>query len=111
LNDGPVQIETESRDRLLASREFHQLVARRWRMSLVLTFLLFVLYYGYVILIAVNKPLLASRYGGGVTPLGIPLGAAVIIGSWILTAVYIVWANRNYDPEVARLRDSLTRRG
>jgi uncharacterized membrane protein (DUF485 family) len=110
LNDGPVHIQSESRDRLLASREFRHLVTRRWRTSLVLTFLLFVLYYGYVILIAVNKPLLATRFGG-VTPLGIPLGAAVIIGSWVLTAIYIVWANRNYDPEVARLRDSLTRRG
>ena len=35
------------------------------------------------------------------TTLGIPLGAAVIVGAWVLTAVYIVWANRHYDPEVA----------
>ena len=38
------------------------------------------------------------------TTLGIPLGAAVIVGAWILTAVYIVWANRYYDPEAQRLR-------
>jgi uncharacterized membrane protein (DUF485 family) len=44
-------------------------------------------------------------------PLGIPLGAAVIAGSWVLTACYVVWANRHYDPEVARLRDLLTKRG
>jgi uncharacterized membrane protein (DUF485 family) len=31
----------------------------------------------------------------------------VIVGSWILTAAYIVWANRVYDPEAARLRDTL----
>ena len=69
-------------------------------MSLALTACLFVLYYGYILLIAVNKPLLAQRMGG-VTPIGIPLGAAVIVGSWILTAIYIVWANRYYDPEAA----------
>jgi uncharacterized membrane protein (DUF485 family) len=34
---------------------------------------------------------------------GIPLGAAVIVGSWVLTAIYIVWANRHYDREAARL--------
>ena len=105
-----MNIQSDARDRLLSSREFHYLVARRWRTSLILTALLFVLYYGYILLIAINKPLLATRLGG-VTPLGIPLGAAVIIGSWVLTACYIVWANRHYDPEVARLRDSLTRRG
>ncbi len=76
-------------------------------MSLILTTLLFVLYYGYILLIAVNKPLMATRMGG-VTPIGIPLGAAVIVGSWILTAAYIVWANRHYDPEVERLRKTLT---
>jgi uncharacterized membrane protein (DUF485 family) len=105
-----VHIQSDARDRLLSSRDFHHLVARRWRTSLILTALLFVVYYGYILLIAINKPLLATRLGG-VTPLGIPLGAAVIIGSWVLTACYIVWANRHYDPEVARLRDSLTRRG
>ena len=79
-------------------------------MSLVLTGALFVLYYGYILLIAVNKPLLATRMGGGMTPIGIPLGAAVIVGSWVLTAIYIVWANRHFDPEAKRLRDSLSAR-
>lgn len=96
----------DTKAQLTGSSAFHQLVARRWRMSLLLTAILFVLYYGYILLIAVNKPLLARRMGG-VTPIGIPLGAAVIVGSWILTAIYIVWANRHYDPEAQRLRDTL----
>jgi uncharacterized membrane protein (DUF485 family) len=32
------------------------------------------------------------------------MAAAVIVGAWILTAAYVVWANRHYDPAVARLR-------
>jgi uncharacterized membrane protein (DUF485 family) len=120
--NAPVHNQTEARDRLLSSHEFRQLVARRWRMSLVLTVVLFVLYYGYILLIAFNKPFLAvhgprnprpvaaeARPDFSV-PLGIPLGAAVIAGSWVLTALYVVWANRHYDPEVARLRDSLSTR-
>ena len=54
---------TGSRE-LLESDAFHHLVARRWRVSLLLTACLFVLYYGYILLIAVNKPLLAQRMGG-----------------------------------------------
>ena len=91
---------------LLASDAFRRLVARRWRVSLFLSLCLFVLYYGYILLIALNKPLLATRMGGG-TPIGIPIGAAVIVGSWVLTAAYIVWANREFDPEAKRLRDTL----
>jgi uncharacterized membrane protein (DUF485 family) len=90
--------------RLLDSPAFHNLVLRRWRISLVLTAALFVLYYGYILLIALNKPFVSTRLGG-ITPIGIPLGAAVIVGSWALTAVYIAWANRVYDREASRLRD------
>jgi uncharacterized membrane protein (DUF485 family) len=88
---------------LLDSPAFHLLVARRLRVSLVLTACLFVLYYGYILLIAADKAFLARRIGE-VTTLGIPLGAGVIVGAWILTAIYVVWANRVYDAEVARLR-------
>jgi uncharacterized membrane protein (DUF485 family) len=96
-------------DQLLKSSEFKQLVTRRWRVSLVLTVLLFVVYYGYIILVATNKTLLARRIGE-TTTLAIPLGAAVIIGAWVLTAAYVVWANRQYDPHVQTLRDRLTHR-
>ena len=91
---------------LLASSEFRHLVARRWRVSLLLTACLFVLYYGYILLIATDKALLSKRIGE-VTTLGIPVGAAVIVGAWILTALYVLWANRAYDSEVARMRDHI----
>jgi uncharacterized membrane protein (DUF485 family) len=99
----------DTKAQLTASPAFHGLVKRRWRVSLLLTTCLFVLYYGYILLIAVNKPLLSQRMGGA-TPIGIPLGAAVIVGSWVLTAIYVVWANRHYDPEVKRLRETLLHR-
>jgi uncharacterized membrane protein (DUF485 family) len=93
---------------LLDSPEFRRLVFRRWRISLVLTACLFVLYYGYILLIATNKEFLSRRIGESTT-LGIPIGAAVIIGAWLLTAIYVAWANRYYDAEVTRLRARLHR--
>jgi uncharacterized membrane protein (DUF485 family) len=102
-------MRSQTKIQLLGSPAFHRLVTHRWWVSMALTAALFLLYYGYILLIAVNKPLLATRMGG-ITPIGIPIGAAVIAGSWVLTAIYIVWANRYYDPEVARLKDSLSHR-
>jgi uncharacterized membrane protein (DUF485 family) len=92
---------------VLDSTEFRGLVWRRWRVSLLLTLLLFVLYYGYILLIATNRQLV-SRTVQGATTVGILLAAGVIAGAWVLTAVYVVWANRHYDPAVAELRDRLT---
>jgi uncharacterized membrane protein (DUF485 family) len=98
-------VKTSVRD-VLDSAEFRGLVARRWRVSIVLSALLFVLYYGYIVLIATNPHLLSRRLGGSTT-LGIVMAAGVIAGAWVLTAAYVVWANRHYDPEVARLRGRL----
>ena len=96
---------TSTRD-MLASPEFRRMVSRRWQISVALTVALFVVYYGYIILVAVNKPLMARRLGD-VTTIGIPLGVAVIVISWILTALYVIWANNVYDKEVKRLREQL----
>jgi uncharacterized membrane protein (DUF485 family) len=98
-------VKTSVRD-VLDSPEFRGLVARRWRVSMILSGLLFVLYYGYIILIATNPHLLSRRIGASTT-VGILMAAAVIAGAWVLTAVYVIWANRHYDPEVARLRRRL----
>lgn len=95
-------MQISSRD-LLASHAFRHLLVRRWRISLVLTACLFLLYYGYILLVATRKAWLSQRIGEATT-LGIPLGAAVIVGAWVLTAVYVAWANRYYDPEVDNLR-------
>ena len=41
-------------------------------------------------------------------PLAGPVvAAAVILGAWVLTAVYVIWANRSYDADVLRLRQRL----
>jgi uncharacterized membrane protein (DUF485 family) len=95
---------TVSSQELLDSDAFRHLVRRRWRLSLLFTLALFVLYYGYILLIAINREFLARRIGDAAT-LGIALGAAVIALSWLLTVAYVIWANRHYDPEVRRLRD------
>jgi uncharacterized membrane protein (DUF485 family) len=98
-------VKTSVRD-VLDSPEFRGLVARRWRVSMILCGLLFVLYYGYIILIATNPHLLSRRIGASTT-VGILMAAAVIAGAWMLTAAYVIWATRHYDPEVARLRRRL----
>ncbi|MEN8160929.1 MAG: DUF485 domain-containing protein [Myxococcota bacterium] len=58
-----------------------------------------------MLLIAWAKPLLATQLVPGLT-LGILLGALVIVVSWLLTWVYVRWANRHYDTALDELRDS-----
>ncbi len=93
-------------EEMLSSREFKSLVSKRWTVSIILTALLFLVYYGYILLVAVDKPFLAQKVGEATT-LGIPLGILVIVLSWVLTVIYVIWANTTYDNEVKRLKELL----
>jgi uncharacterized membrane protein (DUF485 family) len=91
---------------VLGSPEFTALVKKRWSVSMALLVLLFGTYYGYIVLIATNKAFVSQKIGE-VTTLAIPIGIAVILFAWLLTALYVRWANKSYDPEVERLRGQL----
>jgi len=86
--------------------EFKSLVARRWVVSLILTALLLVSYFGFILTLAFNKELLAAKIGAHVT-LGIPVGVGIIVFAWLLTGVYVWWANRHYDRSVKAIRDRM----
>jgi uncharacterized membrane protein (DUF485 family) len=93
---------------VIQSPDFKALVRKRWTVSIALLALLFVSYYGYILLIAADRPLVSQRIGA-VTTLAIPLGIGTIVAAWILTGFYVWWANRKYDPEVERLKGQLER--
>ena len=79
------------------------LAARRWRIARALTVSMLVTYFGFVLLVAYDKPLLGKILMPGLS-LGILLGALVILVAWALTGIYVRWANRVYDAELARAR-------
>ena len=84
--------------------ELHQVVARRWRVGGVLTALMMVAYFGFILLVAFDKDTAGSLLAGGRVSLGIVLGALVIILAPVLTTIYVRWANRSYDPAITALR-------
>jgi uncharacterized membrane protein (DUF485 family) len=86
-----------------ARHEIARLSAARWRVAIVLTAAMMVIYFGFILLVAYNKPLLAHQILPGLS-VGILIGALVIVMSWLLIGVYARWANRHYDAEVERLR-------
>ncbi len=102
----------KSATELIESPEFRALVKTRWSVSVALLSLLFVGYYGYILLVATCPAFVARRLSDApdaVTNLGLVLGIGTLVFAWILTAVYVVWANRAYDPEVQRLKGQLRR--
>jgi uncharacterized membrane protein (DUF485 family) len=77
--------------------------AARWRVAMSLTAAMMAAYFGFILLVAFNKPLLGSLLVPGLS-LGMLLGALVIIVAWVLTWIYVRWANTHYDSSIDRLR-------
>ena len=57
-----------------------------------------VAYYGFILLVAFDKPFLARKLGSGVTTVGMPLGVAVIVFTIVTTWIYVRRANSEFDP-------------
>jgi len=84
--------------------DFKSLSGQKNTVSLVLAMLELALYFGFVALIAFNKPFLSAKISGAIT-VGIPIAVGTILLSWLLTGVYILWANNKYDVLVKKVRD------
>lgn len=84
-------------ERVRANPAYRELVRKRTRFGWTLAAIMFVVYYGYVSLIAFDKQLLAQPVAGGVTSLGIPLGFGVIVFTVLITGLYVWRANREFD--------------
>ena len=77
--------------------------AARWRVAVLLTTAMMVVYFGFILLVAFNKPMLGIPLVDGLS-IGMLLGVLVIVAAWALTWVYVRWANTHYDPHLESLR-------
>jgi uncharacterized membrane protein (DUF485 family) len=87
------------------SNDLRALDAARWRIAIALTAAMMAIYFGFILLIAYDKPLLGSLMAPGLS-VGILLGALVIFAAWVLIWIYVHWANRHYDAAVDAIRRS-----
>lgn len=80
------------------------LVQLRSRLAWLLTVIMLIIFFGYILLVAFRRDILAAPIGDGVTSIGIPVGLGVILAGIGLTAIYVYLANRYFDPLLDDLR-------
>jgi len=78
------------------------LAKRRLSIALVLSAVMVSVYFGFMGLFAFDKPLLGTMLAPGLS-LCIVLGPLVIITSFLLCLVYVLWANRVFDAGIREL--------
>lgn len=95
-----------SLEEILQDVDFKTLSRQKNIVSTILTIIELILYFGFIGLIAFNKPFLSQKISGAIT-IGIPIAILTIILSWILTGIYIRWANAKYDVLVKKVKDKI----
>jgi len=93
-------------EEILNDEDFRSLSSQKNSISVILTILELVLYFGFIALIAFNKPFLASKISGAIS-IGIPIAVATIFLSWVFTGIYIYWANSKYDILVKKVKEKI----
>ena len=90
--------------RIASHPKYQELKRKRTSFGIWLTISMLVVYYGFILLVAFNKPFLATRLGAGVMTMGMPIGLAVIVFTIVITAIYVRRANGEFDELSARIQ-------
>ena len=90
-------MDTDLTSRILSDPKYQELKAKRSSFGWWLTLAMMIVYYGFIVLVAFNKPFLAQKLGTGVTTLGMPIGFGVIVFTVVITAIYVRRANSEFD--------------
>jgi uncharacterized membrane protein (DUF485 family) len=83
--------------RIASHPKYQELKAKRTSFGWWLTLAMMVVYYGFILLVAFNKPFLATKLGAGVMTVGMPIGLFVIVFTIVITAIYVRRANGEFD--------------
>ena len=92
------QSDLEMARRVRANPKFMEMVNKRNTYGWIMTALMMIAYFGYILLIAFNKSFLATKIGAGwTTSIGIPMGLGVILFTIVITWIYVRRANSEFD--------------
>lgn len=91
-------MDAAAADVIRRNPKFVELERKRNSFSWILSILMLVIYYGYILLVAFAPAYLGqSLFGHSATSLGMLIGLGVILSAIVLTGVYVVRANGEFD--------------
>jgi uncharacterized membrane protein (DUF485 family) len=89
-------MDVSTLQRIEADPNYQKLVSERKSFGWTLAIITLVIYYGYIAIVAFAPSIIAVKVSGDIT-VGIILGVAIILASILLTGIYVLRANSEYD--------------
>jgi uncharacterized membrane protein (DUF485 family) len=101
-------MEMDLAHRIASHPKYQELKAKRSRFGWLLTALMMIVYYGFIVLVAFDKAFLMQKLGTGVTTIGMPIGLGVIVFTIVITGIYVRRANSEFDDLTEEIKKAVT---
>jgi uncharacterized membrane protein (DUF485 family) len=92
--------------RIEADPNYQKLVSERKSFGWTLAIITLIAYYGFIAIVAFAPGIIATRVAGNIT-IGILIGLGLILGSILLTGIYVLRANSQYDDLTAAIVNTM----
>ncbi|MFY9968628.1 MAG: DUF485 domain-containing protein [Roseiarcus sp.] len=92
--------------RIEADPNYQKLVSERKSFGWTLAIITLIAYYGFIAVVAFAPGIIATRIAGNIT-IGIVIGLVLILGSILLTGIYVLRANSQYDDLTAAIVNAI----
>ncbi|MFO1218095.1 MAG: DUF485 domain-containing protein [Burkholderiaceae bacterium] len=90
-------MESQLAQKIASHPKYRELRSKRSSFGWWLTLAMMIVYYGFIVLVAFDKPFLSQRLGAGVMTMGMPIGLFVIVFTIVITGIYVRRANTEFD--------------
>ena len=88
--------------------KYQKLVGTRKRFAWTLTIIMLIVYYTFILLIAFSPETLGAKVSpDAMMTVGIPVGLAIIVFSFIMTGIYVRRANGEFDGLLNDLKNDI----
>lgn len=95
-------------ERIKNNPKYTELVRKRTSFAWILSILMLIIYYAFILVIAFNPKLLATPLTeGSLITIGIPIGVLIILFAFLLTGIYVWRANGEFDRLTKEIKESL----
>ena len=95
-------------DQIKNHPKYQELVQKRSRFAWILSIIMLIVYYAFIMTIAFSPESLATPVSeGSVISIGIPIGIGIILFSFFLTGLYVYKANGTYDVLLEEIKHDL----
>ena len=97
LDEKGSKMNDELVERIESNPKYKELVSKRNSLGIKLGVFVLVMFYAFILVIAFNKELLATKIGDGVTTIAFPIALAILVLSFITTLIYVRKANGEFE--------------